>query len=394
MRIVRRFTRNGGDAYEAFEFRKLASEISAPAAWSEVATDLLAQKYFRKAGVPAALKPIENPDTPSWLWCRSADTATLAQMPKHQRTQGENDARQVFDRMAGTWTWWGWQGGYFDAESDARAFYDETRHMLCGQMAAPNSPQWFNTGLLWAYGIDGPTRGHFYTDFRSGEIKVNAQSPCSEYIFLDDTACNLASLNLIKFRSQDGDVDAASLEHACRLWTIVLEISVLMAQFPSREIAKLSYDYRTAGLGIANLGGLLVAAGLPKDSNQGRTLAAAISAIMTGTAYATSAEMADELGPFPGYKANREPMLRVIRNHRRAAFGIKGQTQGGYEGLSVPPVPLVANDCPQPGLVEAARKAWDRALQLGERHGFRNAKVSVMAPTGTIGQEMEAFVSP
>ena len=690
MRIERRFTTEGADAYESFEFRTVTSEIRnpdgsvvfqqadivVPAAWSQVAADILAQKYFRKAGVPVALKPVEDAGTPSWLWRRTADTVALLRTPKDRRTTGEHDARQVFDRMAGTWTWWGWQGGYFDSESDARAFYDETRYMLCRQMAAPNSPQWFNTGLHWAYGIDGPAQGHFFVDFRTGALtasssayehpqphacfiqsvaddlvneggimdlwvrearlfkygsgtgtnysrlrgdgeklsgggrssglmsflkigdraagaiksggttrraakmctvdidhpdveafiewkvveeqkvaalvagsvttqrqlnaimaavaagqdegladeealdpkanralkkaivaarktavpesfikralqfagqgfsemefrtydtdwdseayltvagqnsnnsvritnrfleavqedgewalirrtdgkvhrrvrardlwdrighaawacadpgvqfdttinewhtcpvsgRINASNPCSEYMFLDDTACNLASLNLMQFRDAEGGFDVGAYEHVCRLWTIVLEISVLMAQFPSREIARLSYEYRTSGLGFANLGGLLMASGLPYDSDGGRALAAAVSAVMTGVAYATSAEMAESLGAFPGFAANREPMLRVIRNHRRAAHGVNGQGEGGYEGLSVLPVPLVASDCLQADLVAAARRVWDRALELGERHGYRNAQVTVVAPTGTIGLVMD-----
>ena len=693
MRIERRFTRDGGDAYEAFDFRVVTSEIRnpdgsvvfqqadivVPAAWSQVAVDVLAQKYFRKAGIPAALKAVEDHTTPSWLWRRTADTATLSRMPRDRRMVGENDARQVFDRLAGTWTWWGWQAGYFDAEADARAFFDETRHMLCRQMVAPNSPQWFNTGLHWAYGIDGPAQGHHFVDFRSGVLtasesayehpqphacfiqsvrddlvneggimdlwvrearlfkygsgtgtnysrlrgegeslsgggrssglmsflkigdraagaiksggttrraakmvtvdidhpdieafiewkvveeqkvaalvagsiatekhlsalgaavlegrrsglsdaeaadpkankplkkavvaarkaaipesliqrvlqfagqgvagvpfrtydtdwdseayltvagqnsnnsvripnhfleavekdgdwaltrrtdgkvarrvrardlwdrigyaawacadpgvqfdttinewhtcpdsgRINASNPCSEYMFLDDTACNLASLNLMQFRDGEGAMDIAGFEHACRLWTVALEISVLMAQYPSPRIAQLSYEYRTLGLGYANLGGLLMASGLPYDSDQGRALAAAVTAIMTGVAYATSAEMAAELGAFPGFAVNRDSMLRVIRNHRRAAFGIDGAGAAGsdgYEGLSVPPVPLKAADCPQPGLVEAARRVWDRALELGSRHGYRNAQVTVVAPTGTIGLVMD-----
>lgn len=215
--------------------------------------------------------------------------------------------------------------------------------------------------------------------------RINASNPCSEYMFLDDTACNLASLNLLAFRRPNGSFDIEAFEHACRLWTVVLEISVLMAQFPSREIAQLSYEFRTLGLGYANLGGLLMAAGLPYDSDAGRSLCAAITAVMTGVAYATSAEMAEELGPFAGYEANREPMLRVIRNHRRAAHGAKD----GYEGLSVAPVPFDAAACPDPDLAAAATRAWDRALEMGEAFGFRNAQSTVIAPTGTIGLVMD-----
>ncbi|MDR3515331.1 MAG: vitamin B12-dependent ribonucleotide reductase [Azospirillaceae bacterium] len=681
MRIERRLTTAGQDAYAGIEFRVTSSEIrnpdgsvvfqaqdlAVPTAWSQVACDILAQKYLRKAGVPAALKPVEENTVPSWLWRRQADDAALKKLPKEKRWCGETDARAVFDRMAGTWTYWGWNGGYFDTEADARAFYDEMRAMLCRQMAAPNSPQWFNTGLHWAYGIDGPAQGHFYVDPQSGEVtasasayehpqphacfiqsvsddlvneggimdlwvrearlfkygsgtgsnfsklrgdgerlsgggrssglmsflkigdraagaiksggttrraakmvtvdldhpdieafidwkvieeqkvaalvagsklahkflnevmqacrsmegpdrldpkqnkalkkaiiaarkvmipenyiqrvmqfagqgfshiefrtydtdwdseayltvsgqnsnnsvriannfieavledgewqlirrtdgkiaktlparelwdkighaawacadpgvqfdttinewhtcpesgRINASNPCSEYMFLDDTACNLASLNLIQFRHADGRFDTDSFEHACRLWTIALEISVLMAQFPSREIADRSYRFRTLGLGYANLGGLLMAAGHSYDSPEGRAIGGAISAIMTGAAYATSAEMAQELGPFAGFAANRDAMLRVIRNHRRAAHG----EAVGYEALSVAPVALAIADCPDPTLTEAARRVWDQALERGEKHGFRNAQTTVVAPTGTIGLVMD-----
>jgi len=684
MRIERRFTTAGEDAYAGIGFRTATSEIrnpdgsvvfrqtdiAVPDSWSQVASDILAQKYFRKAGVPAAIARVPEDDVPEWLWRGAPDEAALKARPRAERFGGETDARQVFDRMAGAWTYWGWKGGYFDAEADARAYCDEMRHMLARQMAAPNSPQWFNTGLYWAYGIDGPAQGHFYVDYRSGELvesdsayahpqphacfiqsvaddlvndggimdlwvrearlfkygsgtgsnfsklraegeplsgggrssglmsflkigdraagaiksggttrraakmvvvdvdhpdieafvdwkvveeqkvaalvagsklaakhlnavmqacratdgaddgsrfdpkrnpalkravrearavlipdnyiqrvihfarqgytgidfrtydtdwdseayltvsgqnanntvrvtneflqavdndgdwqltrrtdgavartvhardlwekighaawasadpglqfdttinewhtcpaggRINASNPCSEYMFLDDTACNLASLNLMAFRRADGPFDAAGFEHACRLWTVTLEISVLMAQFPSREIARRSFDYRTLGLGYANLGGLLMASAIPYDSDAGRALAAALTALMTGVSYATSAEMAEELGAFPGFAANREAMLRVIRNHRRAAHG----EIAGHEGLSVPPVPLVAGDCPDEALPEAARRAWDRALELGRRHGFRNAQATVIAPTGTIGLVMD-----
>ncbi len=215
--------------------------------------------------------------------------------------------------------------------------------------------------------------------------RINASNPCSEYMFLDDTACNLASLNLMTFRRPDGQFDIESFEHACRLWTVVLEISVLMAQFPSKEIAQLSYEFRTLGLGYANLGGLLMAAGLSYDSDEGRALCGAITAVMTGVSYATSAEMAQELGTFPAYEVNRDHMLRVIRNHRRAAHG----TTENYEGLSVLPVAIKAEQCPDQELVAAARRAWDNALELGELYGFRNAQATVIAPTGTIGLVMD-----
>jgi len=679
MRITRRFTQEGHSAYEGITFKTTSSDIrnpdgsivfelndiEIPADWSRVAGDVLAQKYFRKAGVPKNRVPVEENSVPSWLWQHEAAPESPC--------GGETSARQVFDRMCGTWTYWGWKGGYFDSEDDARAYYDEMRYMLCRQMGAPNSPQWFNTGLHWAYGIDGPAQGHYYVDFHSGELtasqsayehpqphacfiqsvnddlvneggimdlwtrearlfkygsgtgsnfsslrgdseplsgggkssglmsflkigdraagaiksggttrraakmvcvdidhpdveefiswkmveeqkvaalvtgsrainlhlnailkachtgpvdsdeeadgrfdvkrnpalkkavssarkamipenyvqriiqfasqgfteiefrtydtdwdseayltvsgqnannsirvtdgflkaveadgdwtlvqrtngkpdktvhardlweqighaawacadpglqfdttindwhtcpdsgRINASNPCSEYMFLDDTACNLASLNLLTFRREDGSFDLEGFEHATRLWTITLEISVLMAQFPSRRIAQLSFDYRTLGLGFANIGGLLMASGFSYDSDQGRATCAAISALMTGVAYETSAEMANELGAFPGYDTNRDSMLRVIGNHRLAAHGLAD----GYEGLSVAPMPLRAEDCPFEGLARAAAESWDHASSEGEANGFRNAQVTAIAPTGTIGLVMD-----
>ncbi|WP_417671813.1 vitamin B12-dependent ribonucleotide reductase [Roseibium sp.] len=683
MRIERRYTKEGQSPYADVEFRTATSEIrnpdgsivfrlediQVPAQFSQVASDILAQKYFRKAGVPAKLKPVEENTVPSWLWRHEADEKALKKLPEDKRYGSEIDGRQVFDRLAGTWTYWGWKGGYFDAESDAQAFYDELRYMLATQKVAPNSPQWFNTGLHWAYGIDGPSQGHYYVDFQTGELtksatayehpqphacfiqsveddlvndngimdlwvrearlfkygsgtgsnfsrvrgegeklsgggkssglmsflkigdraagaiksggttrraakmvvvdvdhpdieeyinwkvkeeqkvaalvtgskicqkhlsaimkacvnceadngecfdpaknpalkreikaakkmmvpenyiqrviqfarqgftkiefptfntdwdseayltvsgqnsnnsvrvtdgflnavvkegewdlvgrrtgdtvktvkakdlweqigyaawasadpgiqyhttindwhtcpasgEIRASNPCSEYMFLDDTACNLASMNLMQFRHEDRSFDVEAYEHATRLWTVVLEISVLMAQFPSKEIAELSYRYRTTGLGYANIGGLLMTSGISYDSAEGRALCGALTAIMTGVAYATSAEMAGELGAFPGYKDNAEHMLRVIRNHRRAAHG----ESSGYEKLNTAPVALDHVSCPDKTLIEHARKAWDRALELGEKNGYRNAQTTVIAPTGTIGLVMD-----
>src|SRR5665213_3540455 len=187
MHIARRFTTAGQDPYEGVAFRTATSEIrnpdgsvvfaaegvEVPAAWSQVACDILAQKYLRKAGVPAVLTAVEEPDVPQWLWRRAADEDRLALVPKDERSGGETSAKQCFDRLAGTWTYWGWKGGYFDGEDDARAYFDELRFMLASQMGAPNSPQWFNTGLHWAYGIDGPAQGHFYVDFRTGKVRAS-----------------------------------------------------------------------------------------------------------------------------------------------------------------------------------------------------------------------------
>jgi len=191
-------------------------------------------------------------------------------------------------------------------------------------------------------------------------------------MFLDDTACNLASMNLLTFY-KDGEFQIDDYVHATRLWTVTLEISVTMAQFPSKEIAQRSYDFRTLGLGYANIGGLLMNMGFSYDSKEGRSMGAALTAIMTGVSYATSAEMAGELGAFPGYAKNDEHMLRVIRNHRQAALGLSD----GYEDLAVKPVPLDHDNCPDVRLAAIAVNAWDEALELGEKHGYRNAQVSV-----------------
>ncbi len=649
MKITRHFTKANRNPLENMEFVprtsrivKLdgtvvfeAKDVLVPESWSQVAVDILAQKYFRRKGINGS-------------------------------GEGEKDSRQVFHRLAGCWRHWGEQHGYFDSQADAQAFYDELTYMLARQMCAPNSPQWFNTGLHFAYGIEGKAQGHYYVDPKTGEVtcstsayerpqphacfiqsvsddlvnpggimdlwmrearifkygsgtgsnfshvrgldeplsgggkssglmsflavgdraagaiksggttrraakmvsldldhpdieafvdwkvkeerkvamlaagsvlirkhwntlceaveshpqkdcdpktneklrkalahakkdavpppflsqaigrlsqgdferdirtfdtswdgegyttvagqnsnnsvrvpdafmraleadgewnltrrvdgkvvktlkakdlwnrinhaawacadpgvqfdttindwhtcpesgRINASNPCSEYMFLDDTACNLASLNLCAFLTPDGGFDLEGYRHAIRLWTIVLEISVLMAQFPSPEIAQKSYEFRTLGLGFANLGALLMRLGIPYDSEAATQWCAVLSAILTGDAYRTSAEMAKELGTFPGYEKNREHMLRVIRNHRRAAHNAE---TASYEGLSICPKGLRGEELPK-RLVETARQSWDEALSMGEQHGYRNAQVSVLAPTGTIGLLMD-----
>ncbi|HXG08771.1 MAG TPA: vitamin B12-dependent ribonucleotide reductase [Gemmataceae bacterium] len=685
MKIIRRYTAEGQDPFGTLKFVPRTSRIVnpdgsvvfemkdllAPEQWSAVAVDVLAQKYFRRAGVPERTERVAEPGVPEWLQ-RGRPAAGA-------RTGGETDARQVFRRLAGCWTYWGWKGGYFATEADARAFFDETCYMLAAQLAAPNSPQWFNTGLHWAYGIEGPSQGHYRVNPRTGQLEqttnsyeypqahacyiqsiqddlVNeggimdlwvrearifkygsgtgtnfsairaegeplsgggkssglmsflkigdraagaiksggttrraakmvildldhpdieefinwkvveeqkvaalvagskllnrhlnailqachswvdpeerfdrrrnanlhkaiadaraalvpanyiervlqlarqgftslhieeydtdwnsqayytvsgqnsnnsvrvphafmeavkndgpwhlywrtekekarregraprpqktirardlwdqiayaawacadpgvqfdttinewhtcpaagpqkATNPCSEFLWIDDSSCNLASLNLMKFYdAQAGRFDVESFRHACRLWTLILEISVYMAQYPSAAIARNSYEYRTLGLGYANLGALLMVQGIPYDSEQGRAQAAALTALMHATAYATSAEIAAEMGPFPRYQANREAMLRVIRNHRRAAYNVPREQ---YEGLSIPPVGIDERFCPD-YLLRAARAECDRMLELGEKHGYRNAQVTVIAPTGTIGLVMD-----
>ena len=668
MKIERRFTTKGDSPYSSFEMTRRESEIRnpdgtvvfqqddimVPESWSQVATDVLSQKYFRKAGVPQLDengKPLLDDE----------GNAILG---------GETDCRQTFGRLAGCWTHWGFEGGYFDTSDDARAFHDELCFMLANQMCAPNSPQWFNTGLNWAYGIEGPPQGHHYVDPMTGELKrctsayqrpqphacfiqsvkddlvgeggimdlwtrearlfkygsgtgsnfsslrgageplsgggrssglmsflkigdaaagaiksggttrraakmvcldldhpdiedfvtwkmreeqkvaalvagskvcaqnlqavlaachngdksacatntdpksnptlaravltarnasvpepsiqrmlqladqgvlaiefdeydigwesaayqtvsgqnannsvrvpnaffdalnngedwnllgrtdgevvrsipaselwdkisesawscadpgiqfdttinewhtcpedgrINASNPCSEYMFLDDTACNLASLNLVKFLADDGEFDVEAFRHATRIWTMVLEISVLMASYPSEEIARRSYEYRTLGLGYANLGTVLIRLGIPYDSAEGRSICSAITAIMTGQSYATSAELAKEKAPFPNYSRNKDGMLRVIRNHKNAAFNVDSDQ---YEGLSVLPTPLDSASCPN-YLVEAAQECWENAYKLGQEYGYRNAQVTVIAPTGTIGLIMD-----
>ncbi|MBA3828740.1 MAG: vitamin B12-dependent ribonucleotide reductase [Taibaiella sp.] len=549
------------------------TDVEVPSHWSQIATDILAQKYFRKAGVPQS-------------------DGTLGR---------EKSIKQVAHRLADCWRSWGEKYNYFTSANDAQVFYDELIYSILAQSCAPNSPQWFNTGLYNSYGIDGSAQGHYYVDpttdklerslnayerpqphacfilsvtddlvndggimdlwvreariFKygsgvgtnysniraegeklsgggtssglmsflkigdraAGAIKsggttrraakmvcldldhpevidfidwkvaeekkvgaliaagyasdyegeayrtvsgqnsnnsvripnsffrrlvnnedwdltsrtdgkpmrkiaakelwekisyaawrcadpgtqynttinewhtcpeggqIRASNPCSEYMFLDNTACNLASLNLRRFFDEEtGIFDVPGFEYMTRLWTVVLEVSVLMAQFPSPEVAQLSYDYRTLGLGYANLGSMLMVSGIAYDSEEARAIAGSITAIMNGVAYKTSAEMAAALGTFPRYPENREHMLRVMRNHRAAAY----DAADAFEGIEINPVGINAKYCPD-YLLRAATKAWDDAVQMGELHGYRNAQATVIAPTGTIGLVMD-----
>lgn len=210
MKIERKFTRANEDAYASLAFTKATSEIrnpdgtvvfklegiDVPAEWSQVASDVIAQKYFRKAGVAAKLKKVREKGVPEFLWRSVPDEKALNDLPEDERYSGETSARQVFDRLAGAWAYWGWKGGYFSTETDARAYFDEMRYMLASQRAAPNSPQWFNTGLHWAYGIDGPSQGHHYVDFKTGKLTKSSSAyehPQPHACFIQSVADDLVN---------------------------------------------------------------------------------------------------------------------------------------------------------------------------------------------------------
>jgi ribonucleoside-diphosphate reductase alpha chain len=294
----------------------------------------------------------------------------------YRTVSGQNSNNSVripntfFDRLKNNEDW------ELTARMDGRTMKKVPSHELWNQIAY----------AAWRCADPGTqyttTINEWHTCPEGGEIR--ASNPCSEYMFLDNTACNLASANLMKFYDTEKNVfDVQGYEYNCRLWTVVLEISVLMAQFPSKEVARLSYEYRTLGLGYANLGTLLMVSGIPYDSEEARAIAGAITAIMTGIAYKTSAELAEVQGPFPRFEENRENMLRVMRNHRLAAYDADE-----YEGLSIKPQGIKAKYCPD-YLLKSACKAWDEAVELGEKFGYRNAQATVIAPTGTIGLVMD-----
>ncbi len=693
--IERRFTSVGQDPFDTFDWIEMDVEIrnpdgsmadsiegvKLPSGFSGIPGKVCAQKYLRKAGVPKHLRNVPEEGVPVWLQRSEPDHERLQTMDAADRMGGETDGRQLFRRLAGTWTYWGWKYGYFASEADARAYFDEMCYLIASQRSAPNSPQWFNTGLHWAYGIAGPPQGHTYVDPDTGKVelstsayerpqphacfiqsvsdslvggtdsimglwnreallfkygsgtgsnfsnirgageplsgggtssgllsflkigdraagaiksggttrraakmvtldldhpdieeyidwkpseeekvsalvigstilqkhadqimeavwehgddegrfnqktnlglrkamvrairdsvpqshiqrildlaeqgwkglefdvldtdwqgeayatvsgqnsnnsvrvpnsfmsavnngeqwglywrteleaaesegrepepcrtmdasalwdkvaytawacadpgvqfdttinewhtcpqagRINGSNPCSEYMFLDDTACNLASINLLHY--YDLDTHAFQIDdfrHSVRLWTTTLEISVLMAQFPSESITQRSYDYRTLGLGYCNIGSLLMHMGIPYDDDRAYAICGAVTAIMCGESYATSAEMASILGPFPDYERNAEDMLRVMKNHRRAAYDAPAEE---FEGLTVLPVGINGKKCPK-DLLDAAKECWDRAVREGEEHGYRNAQTTVIAPTGTIGLVMGA----
>lgn len=587
LQFQRYYTNDSKSVYDLFEYDYRTSvirnpngevifelkNVEVPAHWSQIATDILAQKYFRKAGVPQ-------------------EDGTLGR---------ETSVKQVAHRMADCWRQWAEKYNYFYSKEDAQVFYDELVYTILNQSCAPNSPQWFNTGLYSSYGISGKPQGHYYVNPITGELeksqnayerpqphacfilsvnddlvndggimdlwvrearifkygsgvgtnysnirgegeklsgggtssgimsflkigdrsagaiksggttrraakmvcldldhpeieqfvnwkveeekkvaaliaagyshdyegdayktvsgqnsnnsvrvpneffkalennedwelkartdgkvmkkipakdlweqiayaawrcadpgtqydttinewhtcpeggRIRASNPCSEYMFLDNTACNLASMNLRRFYNEETlQFDVTGYEYVARLWTVVLEVSVLMAQFPSKEVAQLSYDYRTLGLGYANLGSLLMVQGIPYDSEKALGIAGALTAIMTGVAYKTSAEMARHLGTFSKYEENKKHMLRVMRNHRAAAY----DAQDAYDSIEIKPQGIKAQFCPD-YLLTAATKAWDDAVQMGEKYGYRNAQATVIAPTGTIGLVMD-----
>ena len=600
LRFKRRFSEDNKSPFDMVEYEMRSSvirepdgtvvfelnDIEIPVQWSQVATDIMAQKYFRKAGVPQF----------------NADGSPKLNADGSPMLGAETSVKQTIHRLVGTWRFWGEKYGYFASKKDAQIFYDELVVMMLRQMAAPNSPQWFNTGLQWAHNINGPAQGHYYVDPDTGVMtqsadaythpqphacfiqsvddnlvneggimdlwvrearlfkygsgtgsnfstlrgrgeplsgggkssglmswlkigdraagaiksggttrraakmvivdldhpdirtfvnwkveeekkvaaliaagypsdyegeayetvsgqnsnnsvrvpnkfmevlrrggnwemkwrtdgtvcetieaqklwdeiafaawacadpgiqyddninewhtspqsgKIRGSNPCSEYLFIDNTACNLASLNLAHFFDTESTTfDVDGFKHGARLWTVVLEISVLMAQYPSREIAQGSYDFRTLGLGYANIGSVLMTSGIPYESEEAYAFTGSVTALMTAEAYKTSAEMARTHGAFPKYHLNKDDMLRVMRNHRRAAFNAP---ESEYEKLTVKPQGIDPQYAPA-YLLAAARESWNDAVEMGEQYGYRNAQTTLLAPTGTIGLLMD-----
>ena len=414
------------------------SGVDVPVAWPTDAARAFGAGAPRRFDVPARLRPVREDDVPPWLWKHVADDAALGEMAPGERTGGESSARDVFDRMAGGLTYCGWRGGYFDGEADAAAFRDEFRYLLCTRSLIPASERWRVAGLYWAYGLSTTDRRHYAVDFRSGQVThgeaehephrgmhigdgdgeaTNLVDLCATradargwvrtaegvrftrtaaqwltcprsgtamwssdrdgFVFVGDTACPLATLDAAGFVAGDGAFDIDGFVHAVRVATIALDISLTMTAYPSRTMAAAVWDHRPLGLGLDNVAGLAMATGLEYDSAPARALAAAVAALMTGTAYAVSAEMAALLGTFPEYEVNRRPMQRALRNQLHAAHG----KTTGYQALTRPPLALDRASCPSPGIAEQACLAWDRAVEAGDAHGYRNAHVTLVAGT-------------
>ncbi|PYE81393.1 hypothetical protein [Pseudoroseicyclus aestuarii] len=394
MRIDRYFTTPGGLAHGGARLREARWEgvrLQVPQDWSALEVEMLARHGLVREGVPLQTLRVPEAGVPEWLW-RSRPAPGTAR-------GAETSLRQVVGRIAGAWTYHGWKGGYFTEEADARAYHDEMRHMLSARIAGPEREDWARLGLDWAYGTPAgavpaakgraPVAAVRMQESIDGWHTCPAAGPIGDaasgdgFLFTDGTPCSPAAIDVAGFWRQ-GRFEAEGYLHAVRLWTLTLEIGVATAQHASPALAQRVQDLRPLGLGLANLSGLLMRMGLAYDSDAGRALCAALTAILTGTAYATSAEMAAERGAFPAHAQNTEAMARVIANHRRAAHG----AMTGYEGLAVAPQPLDAKACPDRRLVAMACAAWDEAAEAGAAHGFRNAQVSLISPGGPIGAFM------
>ncbi|MBM3486750.1 MAG: hypothetical protein FJX67_08970 [Alphaproteobacteria bacterium] len=406
MRIARLFTRTDRPSYHGVDFRVAAVEsyagedasaVEVPDTWSQAAATALSRHAVRPGGVPARLDYREEEELPAWLWRRIA----VAEPALPQRA--ETAARQVFDRVAGALTRQGWIAGYFDSEADALAFYDEIRVTLCRQRVMPSRTLLDGLGVAWAYGNAPEPRG-YVVDFRTGliapagadhllvgaEAQEAVERP-SDHVVFERTVAEwdtvphagardghdapppvAAFVNPFAFLDATRRFDVDGFAHAVRLWTIALDIAHGLAAYRTHEEAAQAWALRPIALSLTNVASLLMAAGLAYDSDAARQTAASVAALLTGTAYATSADLAEELGAFPLFESNREPARRVIQNHYRAAHG----DEQSYEALAHMPFPLRA--CPTEALLAAARRAWNRAMAFSHAHGLRNATVSTV----------------
>jgi ribonucleoside-diphosphate reductase alpha chain len=337
---------------------------------------------------------VDHPDIEEFIWCKAREerkARALAQMgwdPSLDsdlwisiQYQNANNSVRVSDE-------------FMQAVVEDREWH--TRYVTTGEVCATYRARDLLRQMAqaaWECGDPGiqydTTINRWHTCPNSG--RINASNPCSEYMHLDDSACNLASLNLLKFLREDDTFDVEGFKHAVAIMITAQEIIVGGAAYPTEKIAFNAHRFRQLGLGYANLGALLMSLGLPYDSEEGRAYAAAVTALMTGHAYATSARIAARMGPFDGFPENREPMLRVIAMHREHAYRI--YELGRYGRLAPAPEPGEPAWAHRvPGLrelVAAAQAAWDEALSLGERYGYRNSQVTVLAPTGTISFMMD-----